>query len=191
MAGAVVVGDVLNGSSACARAADKMLEMTFIQVQPHTVSAAWAKGIQEVLAIQPNTTFQLLDGQAKVDVQTSLMDTIINYGANVIFVQPVDSVVLAPSIKKAAKAGVPVITLNIDSTAEHAAHVKMNHYYGAIEIAKAMGAVLGGKGKVAILNAPPGVIIRNRRTNGFVDGMKKNSPDIKIVADRVADYVTA
>ncbi len=48
--------------------------------------------------------------------------------------------------------------------------------------------MLGGKGKVAILNAPPGIIIRDQRTNGFVDGMKKNFPDIKIVADQVADW---
>ena len=69
-----------------------------------------------------------------------------------------------------------MITLNIDSTAEHAAHVEMNHYYGAMEIAKAMGAMMGGKGKVAILNAPPGIIIRDQRTNGFVDGMEKHHP---------------
>jgi ribose transport system substrate-binding protein len=183
-----VGGLVLTGASGPARAADKTLKMAFIQFQPHTVSTAWAKGIQEVLSIQPNTKFQLLDGQAKADVQISLMDTVINDGVSVIFVQPVDSVGLAPSIKKAAKAGIPVITLNIDSTAQHAAHIEMNHYYGAIEIAKAMGAMLGGKGKVAILNAPPGIIIRDQRTNGFVDGMKNNFPDIKIVADQVADW---
>ena len=183
-----VGGLVLTGASGPARAADKTLKMAFIQFQPHTVSTAWAKGIQEVLSIQPNTKFQLLDGQAKADVQISLMDTVINDGVSVIFVQPVDSVGLAPSIKKAAKAGIPVITLNIDSTAQHAAHIEMNHYYGAIEIAKAMGAMLGGKGKVAIFNAPPGIIIRDQRTNGFVDGMKKNFPDIKIVADQVADW---
>jgi hypothetical protein len=66
----------------------KCLRRSFIQFQPHSVSAAWAKGIQEVLAIQPNTTFQLLDGEAKVDVQISLMDTTINYGANVILFSP-------------------------------------------------------------------------------------------------------
>jgi ribose transport system substrate-binding protein len=186
--GPVVGGAVLAGSPGRALASDKAIKMAFIQFQPHTVSTAWAKGIQEVLSIQPDTTFQLLDGQAKADVQISLMDTVINDGVNVIFVQPVDSVGLAPSIKKAAKAGIPVVTLNIDSTAKHAAHVEMNHYYGAIEIAKAMGAMLGGKGKVAILNAPPGIIIRDQRTNGFVDGMKKNFPDITIVADQVADW---
>jgi ribose transport system substrate-binding protein len=187
--GALAAGGVIGPAvSGPVLAADKTLTMAFIQFQPHTVSTAWAKGIQEVLSIQPNTEFQLLDGQAKADVQISLMDTVINDGVKVIFVQPVDSVGLAPSIKKATKAGIPVITLNIDSTAQHAAHVEMNHYYGAIEIAKALGAMLGGKGKVAILNAPPGIIIRDQRTNGFVDGLKKNFPEIEIVADQVADW---
>ena len=183
-----LVGDVLTGTGGRARAADKAIKMAFIQYQPHTVSTAWAKGIQEVLSIQPNTTFQLLDGQGKADVQISLMDTVINDGVSVIFVQPVDSVGIAPSIKKASKKGIPVFTLNIDSTAAHAAHIEMNHYYGATEIAKAMGTMLGGKGKVAILNAPPGIIIRDQRTNGFIDGMKKNFPNIQIVADQVADW---
>ena len=51
-----------------------------------------------------------------------------------------------------------------------------------------MGDAMGGKGKVAILNAPPGIIIRDQRTNGFVDGLKKNHPQIEVVADQVADW---
>lgn len=186
----ILSGGMLTGSSGRAHAAPavKAMKMAFIQYQPHTVSTAWAKGIQEVLSIQPGATFQLLDGQAKADVQISLMDTVINDKVNAIFVQPVDSVGLAPSIKKATRAGIPVFTLNIDSTAEHAAHVEMNHYYGAMEIAKTMGTMMGGKGKVAILNAPPGIIIRDQRTNGFVEGMKKSHPEIQIVADQVADW---
>jgi len=66
--------------------------------------------------------------------------------------------------------------------------VEMNHYYGAMDIAKAMGDAMGGKGKVAILNAPPGIIIRDQRTNGFVEGMKQYHPGIQIVADQVADW---
>ena len=116
------------------------------------------------------------------------MDTLINQGASVIFLQPIDSVALAPSIAKAKRAGISVITLNIDATEPHAAHVEMNHYFGAIDIAKAMGDAMGGKGKVAILNAPPGIIIRDQRTNGFVDGLKKHHPGIEVVADQVADW---
>ena len=162
--------------------------MAFVQFQPHTVSTAWSQGISEVLATQQIVDYEALDGQAKLEVQVSLMDTLINQGTKVIFLQPVDSVGVAPSIAKAKRAGIAVITLNIDATEPHAAHVEMNHYYGAMDIAKAMGDAMGGKGKVAILNAPPGIIIRDQRTNGFVDGLKKYHPDIQVVADQVADW---
>lgn len=171
-----------------ANAAEANLKMAFIQWQAHTVPAAWSKGIEEVLKTQQVIDYQLLDGQNKVEVQVSLMDTLINDGTSVIFLQPIDSVALAPSIAKAKRAGISVITLNIDATEAHAAHVEMNHYFGAMDIAKALGDKMGGKGEVAILNAPPGIIIRDQRTNGFVDGLKQHHPDIKIVADQVADW---
>jgi ribose transport system substrate-binding protein len=171
-----------------ARAQGARYKMAFIQWQPHTVPAAWSKGIEEVLMPQQVIDYELLDGQNKVEVQASLMDTLISQGASVIFLQPIDSVALAPSIAKAKRAGISVITLNIDATEAHAAHVEMNHYYGAMDIAKVMGDAMGGKGKVAILNAPPGIIIRDQRTNGFVEGMKQHHPGIQIVADQVADW---
>ncbi len=182
--------DAASGSFgvSAARAADERIKMAFVQFQPHTVSTAWSQGISEVLATQQIVDYEALDGQAKLEVQVSLMDTLINQGTKVIFLQPVDSVGVAPSIAKAKRAGIAVITLNIDATEPHAAHVEMNHYFGAMDIAKAMGEAMGGKGKVAILNAPPGIIIRDQRTNGFVDGLKKYHPDIQVVADQVADW---
>jgi ABC-type sugar transport system substrate-binding protein len=162
--------------------------MAFIQWQPHTVPAAWSKGIEEVLGPQQIIDYELLDGQNKIEVQVSLMETLISQGTSVIFLQPIDSVALAPSIAKAKREGIAVITLNIDATEPHAAHVEMNHFYGAADIAKTMGEMMGGKGKVAILNAPPGIIIRDQRTNGFVEGMQKYHPGIDIVADQVADW---
>ena len=53
--------------------------------------------------------------------------------------------------------------------------------------ARQLAGAIGGKGKVAILNAPPGIIIRDQRTNGFVDGLKQHHPGIEVVADQVAD----
>ena len=188
-AAAGLLGDIEHGSIGVRPAAAAgNLKMAFIQWQPHTVPAAWSKGIEDVLKPQQVIDYELLDGQNKVEVQASLMDTLINQGASVIFLQPIDSVALAPSIAKAKRAGIAVITLNIDATEAHAAHVEMNHYFGAMDIAKAMGDVMGGKGKVAILNAPPGIIIRDQRTNGFVDGMKQHHPEVAIVADQVADW---
>lgn len=178
-----------SASAALAPKAQKdSYNMVFIQIQPHTVSTAWGQGIKEVADVQGNVKFEVLDGQNKADTQISLMDTAISQAVDVIFLQPIDSVGLAPSIKKATEAGIPIITLNIDATEPHAAHVEMNHYLGAVDIAKKMGEMMGGKGKVAILNAPPGILIRDLRTNGFVEGMKANYPNIKIAADQVADW---
>lgn len=168
--------------------AETRYKMAFIQFMPHTVPNAWSKGIEEVLTPQQIIDYEVLDGQGKAEVQVSLMETLINQGASVIFLQPVDSVALAPSIAKAKRAGISVITLNIDATEPHAAHVEMNHYYGAMDIAKALGDAMGGTGKVAILNAPPGIIIRDQRTNGFVEGLKQHHPNIEIVADQAADW---
>jgi ABC-type sugar transport system substrate-binding protein len=192
-AGAGLVGGIDTatgtiGVPAARAAAGGRIKMAFIQWQPHTVSSAWSTGIEEVLKTQQNVDYRLLDGQNKVEVQVSLMDTLINEGVATIFLQPIDSVALAPSIAKAKRAGIAVLTLNIDATEAHAAHVEMNHYYGAMDIAKAFGDKLGGKGEIAILNAPPGIIIRDQRTNGFVDGLKKYHPGIKIVADQSADW---
>ena len=162
-------------------------KMVFIQQQPHTVSTAWAQGIADVTKVQNNIDFQQLDGQNSPATQISLMDTSISQGVDCIFLQPADSVGLGPSIKKAREAGIPVITLNIGATEPHAAHVEMNHYYGAIQIAQKMGEMMGGKGNVVILNAPPGLIIRDLRTNGFMEGLKKY-PDIKVISDQSADW---
>jgi ribose transport system substrate-binding protein len=181
--------NLLPGLLPSARAAEpKKLKMAFVQYQPHTVPAAWSKGLEDVLRNQENTEYTLLDGQAKVEVQISLMDTLINQGVSAIFLQPVDSVAVGPSIAKAKRAGIPVITLNIDAAEQHAAHVEMSHYLGAKDIAKEMGVRMGGKGKVAILNAPPGIVIRDMRTNGFLAGLKEHHSAIQVVADQPADW---
>ena len=189
--GKILVGTAAIGTLAAAGFPQAMADekkMVFIQYQPHTVSLAWSKGIEQVLTNQEGVEYSLLDGQGKVDVQISLMDTVINQNVDAIFIQPVDSVAISPAIKKAKRKGIPVITLNINATAKHAAHVEMNHYFGARQIAKVMGNKMGGKGEVAILNAPPGIIIRDQRTNGFIDGMKEFHPGIQIVANQVADW---
>ncbi len=163
-------------------------KMVMIQIQPHTVPTGWFQGIKEVTDVQNNIEMRLLNPNNNPATQISMMNTAINQGVDAIFLQPADSVGVGPSIKKATAKGIPVITMNIDANQLHAAHVTMNHYYDAMAVAQAMAKQMGGKGSVVILNAPPGIIIRDLRTNGFVDGLKKYAPNIKIVADQVADW---
>ena len=104
--------------------------------------------------------------------QPTLADAALSKGVDVLYLQPVDGVAIGEAIRKANAAGVPVITLNIDAAETHAVHVEMNHFFGAIQIAEKMAELLGGKGKVVILNAPPGIAIRDLRTNGFMEGLE-------------------
>jgi ABC-type sugar transport system substrate-binding protein len=177
----------VGGFTVPAALAKAAYRIVFIQYQPHAVAAAWSQGIQDVAAAQPQVDYQLLDGEARVDTQIALMHRAINQGVAAIFLQPVDSLAVGPSIKTAREAGVPVITLNIDSTEQHATHVAMNHYEGGVEIGKKMGELMRGTGNVVILNAPCGILIREQRTNGFKDGLKQY-PRINIVADESADW---
>jgi len=190
VAAAASFGSIFSPSvtrAAAVREAKDHYTMVFISYTSDTVASAWSQGIAEVLATQQIIDYNLLDGQGKVDVQISLMDTAVTQGVDAIFLQPVDSVAVGPSIQSALDAGIPVLTLNIDSTQPHASHVEMNHYYGAIDIADKMGQLMGGTGNVVILNAPPGIIIRDQRTNGFTDGLK-NYPNINVIADQNANW---
>jgi ribose transport system substrate-binding protein len=176
------------GRSAARTAAKSHFKMVLIQIQPQSVPTAWFQGIKQVTDPQNNITATLLDGQNNLATQIGLINTSVNQGVDVIFLQPADSVAVGPAIKKAQAKGIPVITLNIDANENHAAHVTMNHYYDAMAVAQAMGKRLGGKGNVVILNAPPGIIIRDQRTNGFTDGLKKYWPKIKVVSDQNAEW---
>jgi ABC-type sugar transport system substrate-binding protein len=181
------LGATYHGGARPNTAAEHFYRIVFIQYQPHPVAAAWSQGIQDVAAAQPYIEYELLDGQARVERQIALMQTAINRGVHAIFLQPGDSQAVGPAIKRAREAGVPVITLNIDSSEEHATHIAMNHYQGGVEIGKKMGEMMQGTGRVVILNAPSGVTIREQRTNGFKHGLKQY-PGIRIVADHSAGW---
>src|SRR5579859_7814918 len=75
-----------------AYAAKSSYTMVFISFAADVVASAWSQGIKEVLDTQQVIQYQLENGQSKVDVQLSLMDTAITQGVDAIFLQPVDSV---------------------------------------------------------------------------------------------------
>src|SRR3712207_2176708 len=105
-AGALGAAVVLEGCSskessspkgASARPKKSDYKMVWIQIQPQVTSTAWGQGMQEVAANQKNIDFQVQDGQNKADNQITLMNTAITGDVDCIFLQPADSVALAPS----------------------------------------------------------------------------------------------
>ncbi|MCX6071546.1 MAG: substrate-binding domain-containing protein [Chloroflexi bacterium] len=100
---------------------------------------------------------------------------------------PCDSMAIAPVIKDAEKAGIPVFTADIaclDPGAKVVSHVATDNFLGGKMAAEAMVEALGGRGTVAILDHPEveSVILR---TKGFQERLaelnKQPDVDVKVV----------
>ena len=89
---------------------------------------------------------------------------------------------LAPAINKAKEAGIPVITIDMDTIdSQRDFFVGGDTYdYGRIH-ARALAEALGGKGDI-LLNWNMGQNSQDQRASGFKDELKK-WPDIKIVQE--------
>lgn len=104
--------------------------------------------------------------------------------------QKVDAIILCPTnsagsksmVELAAKANIPVFTMDISSDGETVAHVATDNYKGgelaAEYVAKKM--IPDAKGEVAIVTYSEVESCVNRE-KGFKEYMEKNHPDIKVV----------
>src|SRR5436190_5341489 len=103
--------------------------------------------------------------------------------ASAIVLTPCDSKSIGTAIIEANSAGVPVFTADIASIAPGAkviCHVATDNYEGGKVAGRAMVELLGGKGKVAILDHPEVESVL-MRTKGFGEEVAK-APGIQIVA---------
>jgi ribose transport system substrate-binding protein len=115
--------------------------------------------------------------------QNDQVNDFIVQKVDAIILNPADSNAIAPAIKKATEAGIPVFTADIACMADDCGvvtHVATDNYAGGRQAGKAMHEVLGGKGKVAIIDHPEveSVILR---TKGFQDELKELGSEIEIV----------
>jgi ABC-type sugar transport system substrate-binding protein len=149
---------------------------------------AWGVGIDNALKAAGNGPAIALDAQMKAEIQVTMMDDLINQGCDLIIIQPIDAAALTASVRKAESKGIPVITLNTDTLAPHFACVTMDDYGAGSLIAEAMGKQLGGKGKVAIIQSPPGALAGVQREKGFRANLAKLYPDIKIVGAQNGEW---
>ncbi|MFI5381705.1 MAG: substrate-binding domain-containing protein [Tepidisphaerales bacterium] len=102
---------------------------------------------------------------------------------NAIVLAPCDSKSIGTAIAEANKAGVPVFTADIACLAEGAkivTHVATDNLEGGRVAGREMVSLLGGKGKIAIIDHPM-VESGMLRTKGFDEEIAK-APGIKVVA---------
>jgi ribose transport system substrate-binding protein len=116
-------------------------------------------------------------------MQNNQVNDFIVKGVDAIILNPADSKSVAPAIRAADDAGIPVFTADIACLADDCpvtSHIATDNYAGGRQAAKAMHEVLNGQGKVAIVDFPQAesVILRTR---GFRDELKELNSGIEIV----------
>ncbi|MBN1443193.1 MAG: substrate-binding domain-containing protein [Planctomycetes bacterium] len=126
----------------------------------------------------------VVSGEDDVVRQQNQVKDFIVKGVAAIVLTPCDSKAIGPAIQEANRHGIPVFTADIACLApgvEVVSHVATDNLQGGKEAARAMIDVLGGKGKVAIIDYPEveSVILRTR---GFEEVISRENerPDIDI-----------
>ncbi|HPE69443.1 MAG TPA: sugar ABC transporter substrate-binding protein [Thermotogota bacterium] len=127
--------------------------------------------------------------------QMQIMENMITQRVDAICIVPSSSQGLIPVLRKAERAGIPVINLDtsFDAEAIKAAGLKpipfigTDNYYGAQIAGWFALSLLGADGEVAILTGISGQKNAADRRNGFYEVVSK-WPNIKVVAEQTANW---
>lgn len=132
------------------------------------------------------------DAQNDTAKQAADIEDLIVQKVNVLMVTPYDSVSLAPVIKLANNAGIPVIIVDIGINSQDVQYESLiitDNYLGGRMIAQWMVQYFKDnnieKPKVATIEAQLGAENARQRHQGFIDYMKENG--IQVVLDRSAN----
>ena len=149
----------------------------------------WKEGIERVTSNWSNIKVDSYGAEESAEKQVQIMTDCINQGYNAIILQCSDGTALAPSVKQAEEAGIPVVTVNLDCSSDtiHSALVMAVDYDGGRMAAEKMAEQIGEKGKIAIIQGVPGLERTDNLEKGFRDTIEKYS-GIEIVDAQSASF---
>ena len=145
------------------------------------------KGIREqtgfeIRVRQHITSFQDAEGQAKE------IDLAVKEKTDGIILTPINSERVRDAIRRAAAAGIPVVTVNSDiENSDRLCYVGQDGRRASIVAGRLMGQLLNGKGRVGIISS----VIKEEnnsffvrvREQGFREFITMNYPEIEIIAE--------
>ncbi|MBG1233915.1 substrate-binding domain-containing protein [Aestuariivirga litoralis] len=120
--------------------------------------------------------------------QASDVETALALKPNIILSLPLDPVASAAAFKKAKDAGVKLVFLSnlpkdYKQPADYAAIVTDDLYQMGKHAADALAASVGKKGKVGYIFHDASYYVTNQRDQAFKDTIKKDYPDMQVVAE--------
>lgn len=117
------------------------------------------------------------------DRQIQIVDSLIVRRVTGLAIAAAERKALVAPIERAAAAGIPVVVFDsgVDTT-RYTAFVATNNYEAGQMGARALGKLLGGRGKVAVVLHAPGSYSTMERERGFEDIIRTEFPGMRIAA---------
>jgi ribose transport system substrate-binding protein len=117
--------------------------------------------------------------------QINVMQDFVAQGVDGIVLAPLDSSALVPSVVNAQRAGIPTVIFDSALADESVtvSYVATDNHHGGALAAREIGNRLHGKGNVILLRYNVGSESTEQREQGFLDTMRAEFPDIKILSD--------
>jgi ribose transport system substrate-binding protein len=123
--------------------------------------------------------------------QVPVLNAIIGRKPDAILIAPTDKTQLVEALKKAADAGIPVITVDTFIGDGHyqtgsgdadfpISYIASDNVLGGEIAARALAKSIGDKGKVYVSNVKPGISTTDQREQGFKEEMKKH-PNVTVL----------
>lgn len=125
--------------------------------------------------------------QDSVEEQVRIMEDMIQADIDGFVLVPVDSNGIMPGVRKAKEANIPVATIGTPAAQETFLRTGVDYTETGYLVAKAVAEEIGGKGKVIIIEGPPGAQNAIERLDGNRTGFGE-FPGIEIVASQTANF---
>lgn len=128
------------------------------------------------------------DGNYDPSTQISQVETMISDGCDGIILNPQDAEACAPCVDKGDAAGIPVVGVNTRVQSD-----KLTSYVGSQDVKagememQKIADLLGGKGKIVIIEGPMGQSAQIERREGIQNILDKY-PDIEVLAEKTANW---
>src|SRR3989440_5135285 len=117
------------------------------------------------------------------DQQIQVVENFMARHVSAIVLAPLDSQALVKPVHNAVLAKVPVVIMDSDlKSDEYVSFVATDNYKGGRLAGEEMGRLLGGKGNVVLLRYAVGSASTEAREAGFLDALRTNYPNIKLIS---------
>jgi ribose transport system substrate-binding protein len=122
--------------------------------------------------------------QFSAQAEIPVVDTLLAQHPDAIAIAPADPTALIAPLKKWADAKIPIVTYDgylTNPPFPLVSEIMSANFDGGKLAGEAMGKLIGGKGKVAIIDLAAGLKVLNDRKGGFIAALKEKYPDVEVV----------